>query len=312
MLHLYISRRKHEYQRGYMAAKILIVDDEYANRFLLEQVLSEYDTTSVASAADMWQHLSGNPVDMILLDIMMPGQDGFETARALRENREYADIPVIFVTARREAEDLAKGFDLGGYDYIKKPFDETELLARVKSVIKKKKEQMILNEFALKDTITGMYNRRFLDDYIQRESDRINRGLLNISAAMLDIDHFKKTNDTYGHLCGDYLLKNFSRTIISSLRTYDIAVRYGGEEFLILFPHLNKNEAANTVERLRDIHRSTEYTFDNYDIAFTFSAGIADSSEFKPGPSIMTDIIQRADSRLYTAKDTGRDRVVFE
>ena len=294
-----------------MSETILIVDDEYANRFLLEQILSDYITVSLESAAAMWQYLEKQTADLILLDIMMPGQGGFETAKLLREKNEYMNIPVIFVTARIEAESLAKGFDVGGYDYIKKPFDETELLARVKSTLKKSIDQRTLNEFAFKDAITGLYNRRFLTDLILRETDKINRGLIKMSVAMYDIDYFKKVNDTHGHLCGDYLLKTFSSTIINSLRSYDIAVRYGGEEFLVLFPHLDKTDAGKAVERMRETHRSREYIFEGKTLSFTFSGGISDSTEFEVGPNILHDMIQRADLRLYTAKENGRDRIIL-
>jgi two-component system, cell cycle response regulator len=294
-----------------MSDTILIVDDEYANRFLLEQVLSEYNTITVSSADEMWKYLSGKTADLILLDVMMPDQDGFETAKALSANPEYADIPVVFVTARSDAEDLSKGFELGGYDYVKKPFDEIELLARVKSTLKKRKDQKALNDFAFRDVVTGFYNRRYFDDLVRRESDRINRGLLKMAIAMCDIDFFKRINDTYGHLCGDYILKTFAQTIMNGLRAYDIAIRYGGEEFVILFPHLNKEAAGNVLKRTREIHDRTDYLFENRIIRFTFSAGIADSSEFIDGPLILGDMLQRADSRLYIAKNSGRNRVVL-
>lgn len=294
-----------------MPETILIVDDERSNRFLLEQFLSGYATISAESAEEMWDRLSENKIDLILLDVTMPGMDGFEAAKELYKNSEYAGIPIIFVTARSESENIARGFDLGGYDYIKKPFDETELLARIRSALKKKQEQIKLNELVIKDTLTGLYNRRFLDDFIRRDTEKINRGLIKIAAAMCDIDFFKNINDTHGHACGDYILKQFCYTITDLLRTYDIAIRYGGEEFLIIFLHLDKNYAGKVIERMRKAQLDKEYLFDGRQISFTFSCGIADSAEFTANPSIINEIIQRADERLYEAKKSGRNRVVI-
>jgi diguanylate cyclase (GGDEF)-like protein len=294
-----------------MPETILIVDDEYSNRYLLEQILSDYETISASSADEMWRCLSEKKIDLILLDVMMPGKDGFAAAKELGGNAEYKNIPVIFVTARREAEDIAKGFDIGGYDYIKKPYDEIELLARIKSTLKLSRQKIMLNNIALKDETTGLYNRRYLNDFIQSETEKINRGLLKMSVVMCDIDFFKRINDTYGHPCGDYILKKFSQMISHLLRNYDLAIRYGGEEFLILFPHIDKKEANIVIERMRDIQQSTEYLFDGNKIIFTFSAGIADSTEFEPKPEIINEMIQRADERLYEAKNTGRNKSVI-
>ena len=289
---------------------ILIVDDEYANRFLLEHILSECKCISVSSAEDMWTSLANNAIDLIIMDVMMPGQDGFDAARQLRETKEYAEIPIIFVTARRDVTDVVEGFDIGGNDYIKKPFDEVELLSRVKYSLKKRREQKNLNRIVITDAATGLYNRYFLDDHIRRETDKLVRGISYTSVAMCDIDHFKKTNDIYGHQCGDYILRLFSNTIKESIRTYDIAIRFGGEEFLVLFPSLYKNEATPIIERLRDIHHSIDHQYNGKNIPFTFSAGVADSSEVALNAEIFNGIIALADSRLYNAKQSGRDRII--
>lgn len=236
-----------------MSAKILIVDDNQKNIRLLKDILE--DENFIVFTAD-----NGLPVlemtqsikpDAVLLDIMMPNMDGFEVCKLLKNNYEVKDIPVIMVTAKTEANDLKKALELGAFDYIKKPIDEIEVIARVQSALRFKQQQDKLRELASIDGLTGIFNHALLIELFEKELKKQERNSSNISFVMLDIDYFKKVNDTYGHTTGDFILKELSNILSSSTRSGDIVGRYGGEEFSIVLPETNKENAYQLCEKIR-------------------------------------------------------------
>lgn len=295
-----------------MSAQILIVDDEPANLFIIESYLSEFQIITARSGKEMWERLSQHDPSIILLDVMIPGEDGFQIARELAKSEQHRDIPLIFLTARVDPVDVVTGFDVGGYDYIKKPFDADELIARIKAALKKSDERAMLAREVIIDQQTGLYNRRYLADYIARETNRIRRDPVDCSAAIIDLDFFKRINDTYGHQCGDYILASFSSIIKSTIRSHDIPFRYGGEEFLILFSAIGRNESFRVIERLKKNNEEHQYLFEGVTIDITFTCGISDLSDVTLDSDIFHNMIKRADARLYRGKESGRNRIIID
>lgn len=295
--------------------KILVVDDQEANLFLLENLLTDYKIIAAESAEEMWHLLKVESPDLILLDVMLPGEDGLRIAQRLSDNRDFSKIPVIFVTARDEGEHVAAGFESGGYDYIKKPFDNIELKARIKAVLRKKMVEEELRRQSITDPLTGIYNRRYFLDTANKNLNYAIRHQNDLALAILDIDWFKKINDKYGHLTGDFVLKEFALLIKGQIREYDTLARYGGEEFVVMLPGCDKRVARIIVERAREELRGMVFHYDNEDIRFTFSAGVADISELEKDEAsecLIAALIKIADFRLYRAKGNGRDLVVID
>ena len=228
--------------------KVLIVDDTPQNIDILGHILKQGGLNiSVAPNAELAQKIiSKDKPDLILLDIMMPGMDGYELCEKLKKNPETEDIPIIFVTAMAETEDLVKGFQLGGVDYIIKPFKDLEVLARIKTHLSLKK---LLNEksaliqkldsLSRIDPLTGISNRRDILEVLNNEQSRYERYGKTYSVIMGDIDYFKKINDQYGHDTGDYILKGVANVLKNEIRKVDFIARWGGEEFLMVLPETN-------------------------------------------------------------------------
>jgi len=292
------------------APLVLIVDDVAKNLQVLGTILSKQEY-KVAAANNGEQAIKIAKItlpDLILLDIMMPGIDGFEVCARLKKDSGTKDIPVIFLTAKIEPEDIVKGFETGAVDYVTKPFNSTELLARTKThlelkinrdLLKIKNEQ--LNELAITDSMTGLYNHRYIIDSLSERIAEARRYKQSLSVAMLDIDYFKKVNDKYGHPFGDFVLVRISTIIEESIRETDIAGRYGGEEYLIIFTNTDKKSALNTLERIRKSVEEEKWVKE--DLVVTVSGGL---SELKDED--YSKLIKKADKLLYKAKENGRNR----
>lgn len=253
-------------------SKILIVDDIPVSIKVLGELLRDKSEILVAtSGREAIEVALKNQPDLILLDVVMPDMDGFETCRQLKENSQTADIPVIFITAMAESADVVKGFDVGGQDYIVKPFYKTEVLARVKNHIDLKKSREKIKQYAIEleqknqelrllleqveqiastDFLTGIANRRYAIDRMSEEISRFNRKGDSFSLLMIDVDNFKIINDLYGHECGDSVLKNLAGVIQSVLRNHDMFARWGGEEFVIMLPGTDINKAKTVAEKI--------------------------------------------------------------
>ena len=251
---------------------------------------------------------------VILLDVMMPEIDGYEVCRCLKADADTKDIPIIILTSRAEIVDKVKGLELGAADYVQKPFDHEELQARVTTQVKMKilwdelqEKNKLLEELVKKDGLTNLYNHRYFHDRMVEEFNRCKRYGLSVSCVFMDIDFFKKINDTYGHQAGDEILKKLAEIILANIRDVDIAARYGGEEFALILPHTSIANAAKFSERVRSSVDETDFRFDGNSIKVTVSLGIASFPAHHPNTH--TDIIRFADEALYAAKTAGRNRV---
>jgi diguanylate cyclase (GGDEF)-like protein len=307
--------------------KILVVDDIPVNIQLMQAHLASMDCeTIVANNGEeaLTQVDAGKP-DLILLDVMMPKMDGFEACRLLKSNDTTNFIPIIMVTALNDIEDKVKGIEAGADDFITKPFNKLELLARVKSLLRIKslhdelqekvtqlevaKER--LNELAITDGLTGLYNYRHFREVLAKEIRRAKRHENAMSIIMLDIDFFKHYNDTHGHLAGDEVLRTIAKLMIQNVRSIDIAARYGGEEFALVLPETNHSAARVVADKIKALVEEHEFDHEATQPTgkLTVSMGIA---TFPENGTLGDDLIQCADERLYKAKAEGRNLVIGE
>jgi diguanylate cyclase (GGDEF)-like protein len=298
-------------------ARILVIDDSrlvahVAKTILLKQghevVLAQDGPTGLAALDE------GKP-DLILLDLIMPGMDGYAVCEKVKNTFETKDIPVIMLTSKAESADKVRGLELGASDYVTKPFDEGELVARVNTHLRLKElyeslqeKNRQLQELANRDGLTGLFNHRYFQEALSKDFQRALRYHESLSCVLLDIDFFKKFNDTYGHQTGDVVLKTLGGIIEDSLRDTDLAARYGGEEFALVLYHTPAPAAFMVADRLRQTVESHEFVHDDLVLKVTISVGVATF----PHPEIPDHktLVECADKALYRAKEAGRNQVI--
>lgn len=283
---------------------VLIVDDAPVNIQILADCLKDNYQIKVASDGLRCLELVPSNIepDLILLDIEMPGMNGYEVCRQLKMNSLTQNIPVIFVTANDHEEDEEKGLKLGAVDYITKPIRPSIVSARVNTHITLKQQRDQLLSMASHDQLTGLYNRHFLFLNAKKKISRSIRHKTPMSLVMMDIDHFKKINDLHGHPTGDAVLQAVAVLLNKQCRQEDIVARFGGEEFIILFDHTDLNNARKKAEQLRQMVEESQPE----QLLVTMSFGVVQLKQEKDN---IDDIIKRADEALYFAKEAGRNRV---
>jgi diguanylate cyclase (GGDEF)-like protein len=293
---------------------ILMVDDTIKNLQILGTILKAENYKIAIANNGSQAILAANEIkpDLILLDVMMPGLDGFETCKKLKSLPGLKEVPVIFLTAKVETGDIIEGFKAGAVDYITKPFNSHELKARVKTHIELKiskdlleQKNGILKKLSITDGLTGLYNHRYISDALSRLIEETYRYKEPLSISMIDIDNFKKANDEYGHIFGDEVLVKISNSIENCLRKTDMVGRYGGEEFLILFSHTKLKGAVESVDRIVKNIENLKWEKENFRI--TISAGVCEKKD-----EDTTLLIKKADELLYSAKKKGKNRVEFK
>jgi len=294
-------------------AKVLVVDDQPANiQILADALQAQYDVRVANNGEKALQiaHEQNKP-DLILLDVMMPGVDGFEVCRRLKREKTTQHIPIIFVTAKNNVTDEELGLRLGAVDYISKPFSIPVVKARVRNHILLKQRADLLEELASVDPLTHLPNRRLFEKTLHQEWKRAQREGAAISILMLDIDYFKQYNDHYGHGAGDICLQVVAKALQSRhSRPSDMVARFGGEEFIAILPNTDSEGAKVAGERLRERVEAMKLPHAYFKVAgiVTISVGCA-TRQPKPNELDYFDLINAADIQLYQAKDQGRNRV---
>jgi two-component system cell cycle response regulator len=298
-------------------AKLLIAEDDHDAGALMKRVLMKggHDVRLVDSGEAVLDACAENAPDVVLLDVSMPGMDGYEVARALKSRPPTADIPIVFVTGSCETRQKVQGFSLGANDYITKPFHRDELLARVEVAIRIKQQSDALKAanaqltaLSVTDGLTGLYNRRHLDQRLAEEIALAKRHSFPISCLMVDVDRFKHINDCFGHQEGDRVLQAVARVLRQSTRVSDIVGRYGGEEFMVITPGTPLASACKLGERIRTQMEAQEIPIADEVIHVTVSIGVAELGRTGTPESL----IAAADRALYVAKRGGRNRVATE
>lgn len=303
-----------------MADSVLIIDDSEAVREKIIKTLESRDLFSrfyqAEDGLEGFKKLLASPVDIILCDLEMPRMDGFKFLGMLKGRPEVSDTPVIILTGNDDRELKIKGLEQGACDFITKPFDPEELVARMRVHLKikhlqddLKRSNELLLELSNTDHLTGLFNRRFLMETLDKEVQRARRKDGQVALLLLDIDHFKRVNDTHGHLQGDVVLQKVALHIQKELRSYDTAARYGGEEFVAVLPDTSLKEAFNVADRIRLSVQGMRFAGSLANEQVTVSLGVA----LFPSPCFddIDGLLRAADEALYQAKERGRNRVII-
>jgi len=293
-----------------MNGRILVVDDAMENIQILHAALQdEHEVLFALDGPRALELVRTQQPDLVLLDAVMPGMDGYAVCKALRAAPETADIPVIFVTALTSPEDETRALDAGAADFISKPVNAAVVRARVRTQLTVKRQRDALRAMVLLDALTGVANRRAFDERLEAEWRRCGRNRLPVALILVDIDHFKLYNDHYGHQAGDNTLLQVAGAMQRAAgRTQDLVARYGGEEFAILLPQLDARGATGVAGRLKaELDKmAIPHLASPTAPLLTVSMGIACMT---PGEhSLPADLIQVADALLYEAKAAGRNQ----
>ena len=303
---------------------ILIVDDHEDNVEVLRARLEArgYRTEAAGDGREALEKVQASPPDLVLLDVMMPEVDGMEVARRIKADKSLPFIPIIMQTALDSTEHKVEGLDAGADDYITKPINFAELEARVRSMLRVKAlqeevsrqrdELQRLNDRLLSisrtDGLTGLINRRHLEERLQEQFEHAKRLGEPFTVVMCDLDKFKSVNDTYGHQAGDAVLKQLADLLTAQAREIDHVGRYGGEEFMLVLPGTVLDAGVTFAERVRHAIAEHTFTFDGGAIHRTGSFGV--SAWPHPRVEGCDALVKAADDALYVAKETGRNKVI--
>ncbi len=299
--------------------RLLIADDDPVSRRLLARTVEEmgHEVIAVQDGFEAWTVLQQESIHLVIADWMMPEMDGLELVRRIRATTRDRYIYVILLTSRNERRDVIDGLAAGADDYIVKPFDREELLFRIRSgervvrleeALAERNRQLAM--MALVDGLTGIGNRRSFDEQFHRTFSQSVRYHNPLSIVMVDIDHFKRYNDSLGHEAGDEALRRVARCLAAGIRASDAAFRYGGEEFVVLLPETHQDGARGVARRLVELVRREGIPHPENPPrgVVTISAGV---STYVPGTIVTeNELLKAADDALYEAKREGRDRVV--
>ncbi len=297
------------------AARITIIDDVLSNALLLKGYTARLEGVEAVTFTDPVEALgwcTENEPDLVMLDYLMPQMDGIEFLRRFRRTERLKDIPVIVITAEENRNTLFEALDAGANDFLRKPVDHIELIARAQNMLQLRARDLELAELnkqlytlATTDALTGVANRRRFLEIVRHELDRGRRYGRPLSLAMIDVDDFKKVNDSFGHDVGDTVLQVLARTLSDESRNVDQVGRLGGEEFAILLPETNSGRAEAACMRLLAAIRKIRIDTDIEPVGVTVSIGLADACR----EDDVGSLLKRADIALYRAKESGKDRI---
>ncbi len=299
--------------------KILIVDDSPVSRKLVELPLAQkqYRLTFANTGQEAIKLVEADRPDLVILDWMMPDLTGEELCQRIRSSSPDSLTYIIVLTGNTDKDSLVKALDAGADDHLTKPFHRGELLARVAVGIRTvelhrqvRTKNMFLEKLALTDVLTGLPNRRAIENWAAGQQNGAARYGFSFWVVLADLDHFKHVNDAFGHDAGDAVLQVFSKILRANTRRSDLCGRFGGEEFLIVLTHAAKDDALAVIERIRGELERTPFTFGGCTVRVTASFGLA-GFERHQKPTIFSTLQTLADEALYAAKRGGRNRVEF-
>jgi two-component system cell cycle response regulator len=292
-------------------ATILVADDEEDLRLLVRSLLEweGYHVVEAATGPDALACCRQPDIDLALLDVQLPGLTGYEVLRELQRDARTSYLPVVLLTAQADPGQIARGLSSGAADYVAKPFDSRELIARIRAALRLKRlhDELLhknaeLDLVARIDPLTRLYNRLHMEEQLASQAERAGRRGEPLSVMIVDVDHFKRINDRYGHASGDLVLKTVAERLASSFRRSDVLARWGGEEFLALLPDTGLEEAMAIAERARIVVARQVGIHGPW---VTVSIGVATMIDSEPPHHL----VGRADSALYEAKESGRNTV---
>lgn len=301
--------------------RILLVDDEPTQRLIMARLLKRagYEVDTASNGKEALEKIEAGDFQLMITDWEMPEMDGIALCSALRASQTKGYIYTILLTARDAIEHVVTGLQSGADDYLTKPVIEPELIARLstgKRIVTLERSLRYANEenrrLSITDPLTGAYNRRYLMDQLPREIERAARYNRQLGVVMCDVDHFKKINDTYGHLAGDEVLKWFVRQLQASVRGTDWVARYGGEEFVVVLPETTVDNAATAAEHLREQISKTPFQSGDLTFQVTASFGVSGWTGVVPASSSFDALIAKCDAGIYESKAAGRNRVTVQ
>ena len=301
--------------------RILLVDDEPTQRLIVARLLKRagYEVDTAGNGVEAMAKLGTGDFQLMITDWEMPEMDGIALCRALRKSETQSYTYTILLTARDSIENVVTGLQAGADDYVTKPVVEPELIARLntgKRIVTLERSLRAVNEenrrLSVTDPLTGAYNRRYLMDQLPREIDRSARYGRELAVIMCDVDHFKRINDTHGHLVGDEVLKWFVATVQDHVRSADWVARYGGEEFVIVLPETNVRNATAAAENLRKQLVARRCSVAGAELEVTASFGVSGWQGVVQQGALFDALIARCDSGIYASKGAGRNRVTME
>ncbi|ABO50082.1 response regulator receiver modulated diguanylate cyclase [Desulforamulus reducens MI-1] len=285
---------------------VLVVDDDATLVQAVKErlTLDGFEVLEATSAREAVSILKRKQViDLMIIDIVMPEGNGFELCAKIRKEKVYEDTPIIFMTAETSLDKKLEGFKIGADDYVVKPISLDEIAAKVQAIVNRTRRYKMKLQY---DELTEAYNRSFLQEKVQEEMARSKRTGKCFGFCMIDIDHFKKVNDTYGHLVGDEILRAFVKFLKLRIRLSDAVIRYGGEEFVLVLSQIAFDEANRIVNRLREDFSKQKFEVNGESFSVSFSAGVA---VYPDDSQSLTDLIAAADRALYHAKQSGRNKI---
>ncbi len=298
--------------------RILLADDDEVSRHILKGTLSRwgFDVATAADGDEAWQVLQGDDAPRLaILDWVMPGMDGIDVCRKVREELTGPYIYMLLLTSKREKEDIVRGMAAGADDYVSKPFDPQELQVRLKAgerIIDLQEKllyaQQELQYMATHDNLSGLQNRFAILEALRRELSRARREGREVGIILADIDHFKRVNDSLGHLAGDAVLREVAGRLRKHVRPYDYVGRYGGEEFLVVLPECPLRATRNAAERMQRAVFQEPVVLAEGPVNVTISLGVAGYAQGETDD--LQALIRAADGALYRAKAAGRNRVM--
>ncbi len=301
--------------------RILLVDDEPTQRLIMARLLKRagYDVDTASNGKEALAKIDSDDFQLMITDWEMPEMDGIALCSALRALKRTGYIYTILLTARDAVEHVVTGLQAGADDYLTKPVIEPELIARLntgKRIVTLERSLRTANEenrrLSITDPLTGAYNRRYLMEQLPREIDRAVRYGRPLSLIMCDVDHFKKINDTYGHLVGDEVLKWFVAKLQHGVRGSDWVARYGGEEFVIVLTETTVANGTTAAEHLREQVQAVDFASEGATFKVTASFGVAGWKSVVPSGSTLDNLMARCDAGVYASKAAGRNKVSVE
>lgn len=301
-------------------AHVLVIEDQdFETEKIVSTLETDHDHCIVCdSGLKAMEEISKHDLDLIIVSLNLKNEDGLRLCSHLKSNERTRSVPILMVSNEDDLDRIAHGLEIGAHDYILRPIDRNELLARARTQIRRRRFQDRLRTNyetsmtqAVTDSLTGLYNRRYLDTHLQKLLEKNQESKKDLCVLLLDIDHFKEVNDTYGHGVGDEVLRTFAHRLKDSLRSFDLVARLGGEEFVAILPDTSMEMAQIIAERLRtSISRHPiKCAAPEGEISITTSIG---GSLIEHGEHTVTEVLERADKMLYDAKNGGRNCTIFE
>lgn len=301
-------------------ARVLVIEDKNFEQRKIEETLGrDHDEVAIAeSGVKAMEMVSAKPFDVIIVSLNLTNEDGLRLCSHLKSNEKTRNVPIVMIGSEEDMPRIAHGLEIGAHDYILRPVDRNEILARIRTQVRRKRFQERLRatyeislSMALTDSLTGLYNRRYLEVHLEKLLLKNQESKKSLAVLLIDIDHFKKVNDNYGHNVGDEVLKIFSKRLLDSLRSFDLVARLGGEEFAVILPDVTEQRAWMVAERLRTAIADVPFAVSGpvSEITVTTSIGAA---IIDPTPQTMKQVMERADKVLYQAKQGGRNQTIFE